>query len=107
MKLLIGAATVSIFVRHSRSLKDKRQITKSIIQKLRNEGFSAVEYQHTEDHKRASIGYSFVSADGGFLDTQMEKAQRFFIGDFEILLGKSQTFEMEEEFVPEPESEYE
>jgi len=58
--LLIGVGYMFLRFRHARSLKDKRQVTRSVIQKLRNLGFSAVESDYADDAKKGTIGFAFV-----------------------------------------------
>ncbi|MFM8313314.1 MAG: DUF503 family protein, partial [Deltaproteobacteria bacterium] len=60
-KVIIGAGIVSIWIRQARSLKDRRQITQSLVQKLRNDGFSAAEIDRGDNYKRAMIGFSVCS----------------------------------------------
>lgn len=97
-KLFIGAGFVSLFVRHARSLKDKRQITQSLMQKLKNEGFSATEMGFGDNHKRAMIGFVICSHSVGAAAEQLEKAKRIFIGDFEVVHAKKEILELDTGF---------
>lgn len=55
----VGSMLVRLFVRDSRSLKDKRQVVKSIIDRLRN-GFnvSAGEVGARDHHQMVMLGFS-------------------------------------------------
>jgi uncharacterized protein YlxP (DUF503 family) len=97
-KIIIGAGVVSIWIRHSKSLKDRRQITQSLVQKLKNEGFSASEVSRGENFKRAMVAFSICSGGAGFVTEQLEKAKRFFMGDFEVVHAKTEMMEMDTGF---------
>lgn len=92
-QLFVGVGQVSLFMRQSRSLKDKRSVVKSIIQKLRNEGFSVTECAHSEETKRASLGFTFAGSSHDFVKTKMDETARIFIGDFEILRNQHDIFD--------------
>ncbi len=97
-KVIIGVGSVALWIRHARSLKDRRQITQSLIQKLKNEGFSATEVDVGENFKRALIGFAFCSAEAALVENQIERAKRIFVGDFEIVNAKTEYMEMETGF---------
>jgi uncharacterized protein YlxP (DUF503 family) len=55
--MVIGTLTARLLVRESRSLKDKRQVVRSILDKLRsNFPVAAAEVDHLDDHRQVSIG---------------------------------------------------
>lgn len=92
-QLFIGVGQVSLFLRQSRSLKDKRSVVKSLIQKLKNEGFSVTECAHSEQTKRASLGFTFAGNSHDFVKTKMDETSRILIGDFEILRNQHDIFD--------------
>jgi uncharacterized protein YlxP (DUF503 family) len=62
--MVIGALTARLLVRESRSLKDKRQVVRSILDKLRS-GFSvaAAEVATLDDVKVATLAFATVGFD--------------------------------------------
>ena len=97
-KIIIGSGVVSLWMRHARSLKDRRQVTQGLIQRLKNEGFSATEVDTGENFKRAMIGFCFCSGKSETVTNQMERVKRIFIGDFEIVHAKTDINELETGF---------
>jgi uncharacterized protein YlxP (DUF503 family) len=63
--MIVGSLRVRLLVRHSRSLKDKRQIVRSIKDRLRN-GFNvSVAEVEAEDHRQlAVLGLAMVGNEG-------------------------------------------
>ena len=62
--MIIGGCYCEIYLPESRSLKDKRQIVKSICQKIKNQLPVAVaEVAYHEQWQRCGIGLAAVSAD--------------------------------------------
>jgi len=97
-KMTVGIGIVSLVIRHARSLKDRRQTVQSLIQRLKNSGFSASEINDGENYKRATIGFSICSGGAGFVEAEIEKAKRIFIGDFEIAHAKTEMIEIDSGF---------
>lgn len=92
-RLVVGVGHVSLHFRQARSLKDKRQVLKSIAQKLRNEGFSVVEDGDPDEMKRGSLGFAFVGTHTGGVNKRLDEAQKYFLGPFEIIETKRETFD--------------
>jgi len=59
--MVIGSLTVRLLVRESRTLKDKRQVVRSILDRVRS-GFnvSAAEVDTHDDVKVATLGFAAV-----------------------------------------------
>jgi uncharacterized protein YlxP (DUF503 family) len=59
--MIIGTLEVTLLIRESRSLKDKRQVVRSILDRVRS-GFnvSAAETDSHDDVKVATLGFSAV-----------------------------------------------
>lgn len=83
--LIIGVGEMGILVRHSKSLKDKRQVLKGLVQKLRNLGFSATESGFLDDTRRGEIGYAFLGTQVSGVRRMLEESRRLAIGNFEVL----------------------
>ena len=62
--MAFGSLTVRLLVRESRSLKDKRQVVRSILDRIRG-GFnvSAAEVDSHDDVKVATLGFAVVAGE--------------------------------------------
>ena len=62
--MALGSLTVRLLVRESRSLKDKRQVVRSILDRIRG-GFnvSAAEIDSHDDVKVATLGFAVVAGE--------------------------------------------
>ncbi|MFO0821726.1 MAG: DUF503 domain-containing protein [Gemmataceae bacterium] len=59
--MVIGSLTVRLLVRESRTLKDKRQVVRGILTRLRGEfNVSAAEVDSLDDVKVATLGFAAV-----------------------------------------------
>lgn len=62
--MVVGILSVRLLVRESRSLKDKRQVVRSVLDKLRsNFNVSAAEVDTLDDHRVVTVGISAVGPD--------------------------------------------
>lgn len=98
--LMVGIGQVTLLLRHSRSLKDKRQVLKSIETKLRNEGFSVVECGYQEEPRKAMVGFSYSGKDPAHVERLLDDAFRLFDLGCEVLQTNRDVFdytEMKEE----------
>ena len=66
--MLVGSLKVRLLVRESQSLKDKRQVVRSVKDRLRN-GFNvSVAEVEAEDHRQmAVLGMAMVSNEAGHI----------------------------------------
>jgi uncharacterized protein YlxP (DUF503 family) len=69
----IGSLRVRLFVRESRSLKDKRQVVKSIIDRLRN-GFNVAvaEVDEKDHHQTIVLGITTVGDEAQYVTRTLE-----------------------------------
>jgi len=59
--MTLGLLTVRLLVRESRSLKDKRQVVRSILDRLRGQfNVCASEVDSQDDHRVAALGFAVV-----------------------------------------------
>lgn len=93
VSLIIGVGQVSLYLRHARTLKDKRNVLKSIIERLRNMGFTVTECAYQEEARQGSLGFAYVGATTDAVQQALEKGMRFFIGDFEIVSTHTDIFD--------------
>lgn len=72
--MVVGAGWVDIMVEDSRSLKGKRKVVRSVIDRVRHRfGASVAEVGDLEMWGRARIGFSMVSRDGRHLNSLLDK----------------------------------
>ena len=69
-----GYLYVRLFVREARTLKDKRQVVKSIIDRLKN-GFNAAvaEVGSRDDHQMVNLGIAAVGEDAAGVKTTLDR----------------------------------
>jgi hypothetical protein len=72
--MIVGSLRVRLLVRESRSLKDKRQVVKSIKDRLRN-GFNvSVAEVEAQDHRQlAVLGVAMVGTDVHYVRSSLEE----------------------------------
>lgn len=76
--MFVGACRLTLHVPESASLKDKRQVVRSVLQRLRN-GYevAAAEVDGLDTWQIATLGISCVSNDARHAQTILEKAVRY------------------------------
>ncbi len=73
---VVGVLTLEIFVEHSHSLKDKRQVVKSLKDRLRDRfNVSVSEIDHLESRRHSAIGVATVSNDRVFAGKVLQAAE--------------------------------
>ena len=59
--MILGSLTIRLLIRESRTLKDKRQVVRGILTRLRGEfNVSAAEVDSHDDVKVATLGFATV-----------------------------------------------
>ncbi|MHB8927766.1 MAG: DUF503 domain-containing protein [Bacillota bacterium] len=82
--MVVGSCYVSLAVRGSESLKDKRRVVKSLIERVKNRyNGSMAEVDHQDNRRLAGIGLAVVAGDGDFAREVLEEVVRFIEGDEE------------------------
>ncbi len=62
--MVTGSLQVRLLIRGARTLKDKRQVVRSILDRMRNEfNVSAAEVDRLDDYRTATIGFAAVGWD--------------------------------------------
>jgi len=73
--MVIGICTLQLIIEGSNSLKDKRQVIKSILDRVRDKfNISAAEVDDLDSWRRATLGFACVSKDQVFVDQVLQKA---------------------------------
>ena len=72
--MIVGSLRVRLLLRESRSLKDKRQVVRSIKDRLRN-GFnvSVAEVEAQDNRQLAVLGVAMVSNEAAHVRTTLEQ----------------------------------
>ena len=72
--MIVGSLRVRMLVRESRSLKDKRQVVRSIKDRLRNAFNVSVAEVEAEDHRQfVVLGLAMVSNEAGHVRQAFEE----------------------------------
>jgi uncharacterized protein YlxP (DUF503 family) len=72
--MVVGALQVRLLVRESRSLKDKRKVVRSILDRLRHEfNVSAAEVDALDDHRSAVLGFTMVGWDAANVREELQR----------------------------------
>ena len=76
--MFIGACRVTLHLPASQSLKDKRQVVRSLLARLRNQfEVSAAEVEHQDLRQLATLGLAYVSGDAGHAQEVLDHAVRY------------------------------
>lgn len=80
--MVVGILSVEISIAGSFSLKDKRQVIKSLLGRLRSRfNISVAEVDLLDDYRRGVIGAALVSNSRRHVDGQMDKVINFMEAD--------------------------
>lgn len=72
--MIVGILKVILAIPASNSLKDKRQVVKSLLDTARNRfNVSAAEIDHLDLHRRAGLGFASVSNDKTVANRMLDK----------------------------------
>lgn len=86
--MIVGVMTTQLYLHGVTSLKDKRRIVKSIIERLKSRfNISISEVDHNDIKTSAVIAMALVSNDTSFIDRQLDKIIDFMRNDGRFSLG--------------------
>jgi len=75
--VVVGIVRIELHVPAARSLKDKRQVVRSLKERIRERAGAAVaEVDHHELWQRAALGVAVVAADGARVREQLDDVRR-------------------------------
>ena len=87
--MFIGSAKIYINLNGISSLKDKRRIVKSVIERLKSRfNVSAAEIDRQDNKRMAVLGIGLVSNDKTFTNQQLDTVLNFVHNDSRFYLGK-------------------
>ncbi|MGI5823765.1 MAG: DUF503 domain-containing protein [Dethiobacteria bacterium] len=83
--MFIGICKLELLLLESFSLKDKRQVVRSIIERLKNRfNISIAEVGHLEALKRTALGLALVSNETAYLEKMMGMVINFVEADARV-----------------------
>lgn len=93
--MLVASCEIKLYLAGAMTLKDKRQIIKSLLQKTKNKfNLSAAEVGAQDYIKSAVLGVAMVGDDYNYLQSKMDKYlnfiesfPEFLLTDFEITIS--------------------
>lgn len=72
--MVVGLLTITVAIPGANSLKDKRQVVKSLLENVRNKfNVSAAEVDDNDTWRRATLGVACVSNDQGMANRILDK----------------------------------
>jgi uncharacterized protein YlxP (DUF503 family) len=81
----VGSLEATIYCHGSFSLKDKRRVVKSVLDRLKNDfNVAAAEVDYQDHQRKARLAFSMVGADRGRLEQQFDRLEDELTGDPEI-----------------------
>jgi uncharacterized protein YlxP (DUF503 family) len=87
--MFVGVLTVPIYLSGIGSLKDKRRIVKSLVERLRGRfNVSASEVGAMDNRQMAVIAVAVVANDGGFVEQQLDTIDHFIRNDGRFYPGQ-------------------
>jgi Uncharacterized protein conserved in bacteria len=83
----IGVLTLSLSIEGADSLKDKRQVVRSLIQHIRNKfNVSVAEVDELNVWRRATLGVAVVSNEAAFANKVLSKVVDHVEGDWRVVV---------------------
>lgn len=72
--MVIGSLMCRLLIREARTLKDKRQVVRSILDRVRNEfNISATEVDTHDDPKVATLGFAAIGFEHATIQNVLQK----------------------------------
>jgi uncharacterized protein len=91
--LVVGVLKLRLMLFESHSLKDKRRVVKSLVERAKNRfNISAAEVAENDVHDRAVIGIVTVANDGAFVGSVLDKVLDAINDD---AIGKAEIIDVE------------
>ena len=87
--MVIGILRIDLYMDGNRSLKDKRQTLKGLIQRVKSRytNVSISEVGSNDLWKRATIGISFVGNDARFVNSVLDQVTGFIESNGTVQMG--------------------
>ncbi|NLX90673.1 MAG: DUF503 domain-containing protein [Firmicutes bacterium] len=76
--MLVGACKIDLLIAEGHSLKEKRQVIKSLVHRLQNRfNISVAETGYLDMLRRSEIGFALVSNESAYLDKILSEVLSF------------------------------
>lgn len=83
--MVVGVCTISIALHGNRSLKGKRQVVRSVKDKVKSRfNISIAEVDNQDILQTASFGMCVAASDAAHADSQIQKAINFISGQADV-----------------------
>ena len=80
--MVIGFGYVTLHILESHSLKEKRKVVRSLIERVRKRyNISIAEVDHQDSWQVAGIGFTCISSSGSHADSMLAEIIRFIEGN--------------------------
>lgn len=87
--MLIGLTKFELHLPHSRSLKDKRRVVRSLVERLHERyRVSVMESGFHDLHQRAEVSIAYLAGSESELDRMAAEMRRLVDGADEAMVGK-------------------
>ncbi len=94
--MTVGVARVTFRLHGNQSLKEKRKVVKSLVEKSRHRfAVSVAEVADQDVHQRATLGVAVVGSDGRTLNAVLDR-----VLDFMDSMGLAEMLDREIEIIP-------
>jgi len=94
--MTVGIARVTFIIHGNQSLKDKRSVVKSLVEKSRHRfNVSVAEVASQDIHQRATLGVAVIGSDARVLNSLLDR-----IIDFMDSLNLAELIDREIELIP-------
>ena len=95
--MVVGVLKISLRLPGVSSLKEKRGVVKSLVEKTRNKfNASVAEVGLNDDHQRSEVGVTVVGNDQSFVNSMLDKILDAFE---DLAIGRAQVVDTELEIV--------
>ena len=76
--MIIGVCTLELQIYGSASLKQKRQVVQSVLDRVRNEfNVSTAEVDHQDSWQLATLAFACVASEGGYVQGLLQRVVDF------------------------------
>ena len=88
--MVVGIARLELYMSGNRSLKDKRRLIKSLVQRARSRfpSLSLTEVDSLDLKNKATIGLGYVSNDASLVNSVLEKVVSFIESTGSFRMGE-------------------
>lgn len=94
--MFIGVLSIRLFLSEPQSLKDKRRIIKSLIERLKNKfNIAVAEAAYLDSWNNSELGIVCISNDAGHADSMMNSVVNYIEG-----FGSAELADVKTEIIP-------